>query len=138
MTPTCVTQISNNASPLQTAGRAHRQYTLQVTRTAFALCAKAALTPQYTLTYNTLGNIVSRLYSSILHKRPQMLTMFDNPATFAGQFALTGSSFFKEFFHTIHRYREYLVYHRQRLTLTGVEHTGQNRTTILIPILSFL
>ena len=104
MAATRITQILNNASTLQAAGRTDREDALHITRAAFALGAEAALTPQYSLTYNTLGNIVSRPYTLILYKRPQMLTMFDNPATFAGQFAPPGSSFFEKLFHAIHQW----------------------------------
>lgn len=103
MTTTGIMQMLDNASALQTASRTHRQYALHITCSAFALCAEAALTPQNSLAYATLGNIVSWLYTSILHKRPQMLAMFDNPATFAGQFALAASSLFPPLFHTVHQ-----------------------------------
>jgi len=102
MTTTGSTQILDNALPLQTTSRTRRQHTLHVTCPAFALRAKAALTPQYTLTHNTLGKIIGRLYGPILHKRPQMLTMFDNPATLARQCALPATSFFKKAFHAVH------------------------------------
>ena len=104
MTTTCITQILDNASPLQAASRTRCEYTLHITCSAFTLSAKAALTPQNTLTQNTLSNIVSRLYALVVHKYPQTLTMFDNPATFAGQFDLHGSSFFKKLFGAIHQW----------------------------------
>ena len=104
MTTTCITQIFNNASPLRATGRTHGEYTLHIMRPAFTLCAEAALTPQYPLTHNSLGNIISRLYASIMHKRLQMFAMFDNPTTFAGQFALARCSFFKKFCHTPHQW----------------------------------
>jgi len=62
MTTTRITQIFNNTSPLQAASRTHCEYTLYITRSALALCAEAAFTPQYALTHNTLGSIVSRIY----------------------------------------------------------------------------
>ncbi len=46
MTKTRITQIFNNATPLQAAGRAHCEYTFYVKRPAFALCAEAAFTPE--------------------------------------------------------------------------------------------
>jgi hypothetical protein len=95
---TRITQIFNDASPLQAAGRTHCEYTFYITRPAFALCAEAALTPQYTLTHNTLGNIVSRIYILIVHKCPEMFSVVDNPAAFAGQFTFAERSFFKKFF----------------------------------------
>ena len=101
MTTTRITQIFDNASPLQTAGRTCCEYTLHIACPAFALYAKAALTPQNTLAHNPLGSVVSRTYTLIMHKRPEMLTMLDNPATFAGQFAFARSSCFKKLFHTL-------------------------------------
>ncbi|MBA7533042.1 hypothetical protein ES705_25277 [subsurface metagenome] len=105
MTTTRITQIFNNASPLQAAGRTHCEYMFYITRPAFALCAEAALTPQYTLTHNTLGNIVSRIYILIMHKCPEMFSVVDNPAAFAGQFTFAERSFFKKFFYTLHQRR---------------------------------
>jgi len=108
MTTTSLTQIFNNASSLQVAlatleaaGRAHRQYALHVTRSAFALCPKAALTPQYALTDNTLSKIVGRVHTLILYKCPKMLAMLNNPAAFAAQGAFTSACLFKKLFHTL-------------------------------------
>ena len=77
MTTTHIKQILDNTSPLKTAGRARCEDTLYITRATFALYTEAALTPQYTLTHDTLSSIVSRFYTLIMHKRPEMLAMLE-------------------------------------------------------------
>ena len=101
MVATRITQIFNNASPLQT----HRQDSFYITRHAFALCAEAALTPQYSLTHNALGKIVGWLHTLIAYKCSKVLAMFNNPATFATQRRFTFPRLFKKFFHTLHQRR---------------------------------
>ena len=99
MTTTRLTQILNSASPLQAAGGADGEDTLHIARPAFALRAEAALTPQDRLTHHPLGGVVGRLDSRVIHKRPQMRTMLDNPAAFTAQGADAGGSLLKQPFH---------------------------------------
>jgi hypothetical protein len=80
------------------------QYALHITRAAFALCAKTALTPQYALPHNALSKIIGRIHTLILYKCPKMLAMFDNPAAFAAQGAFTSACLFKKLFHTLHQW----------------------------------
>jgi len=101
MTATSFTQILNNTSPLQTASRAHRQNALYIPSTSFALCAEAALTPQYALTNNPFCKIVGRLYFSILHKCPKILFVRKNPTTFTTQLAVKTCTIFQQRFNTL-------------------------------------
>ena len=80
---TRITQVFDNASSLQTAGSAYRQDMFHIPSASLALRTEATLAPQYGLTYNTLGCIVGRLYPLILHKRPQILPMFENVTALA-------------------------------------------------------
>jgi len=88
MTITYIAQIFDNTPPLQAARRTHRQYTLNVTSPAFALRTEAALSPQYPLANNSFGKVVGRLYSLILHKRPQILLVFKDVTALAAQLAV--------------------------------------------------
>src|SRR3972149_5918364 len=100
MTTACITQVFDNASSLQAAGRAHRQDTFHISSASLTLCAEAALTPQYGLTYNTLGSIVGRLHLLILHKCPQILFMFKDVTALTAQIAIKPRTGFKQRFNT--------------------------------------
>ncbi len=52
MTTTCITQIFNNAPPLQAAGSTRREYTLHIASTSFALCAETAQDGEQSRTIN--------------------------------------------------------------------------------------
>src|SRR4030042_18757 len=80
MTMAYITQIFDNTSSLQATSCTHRQDTLHIMSAAFTLRTEAALTPQYTLTYNTLSQIIGRLYPRILNECPQMLLQIEESA----------------------------------------------------------
>jgi len=103
MTTTRIAQIFDNAPPLQPTGCTHGQYALHVPGATLALGAETALTPQDALTNNPLSLIVGRLHTRILHKGPQMGTMFENPAASAAKGAWTSGTILKKGFHTFHQ-----------------------------------
>src|SRR4030042_1825655 len=103
MTMACITQILNNASSLQAASCTNRQDTLHIMPAAFTLRPEAALTPQYTLTHNTLSQIVSRLYPGILNKRPQMLPQIQDTTTSTRQGLTAVGATAQQFFCPLHQ-----------------------------------
>src|SRR4030042_6139615 len=109
MTTTGFTQIFNNTSIPQATGRTHRQYPLNITSTSFTLCTETALTPQYSLTYNTLSKIIGWFHILIIYKCPKMPAMFKYPAAFATQRAFALCLLLKKFFHTRHQRRHSIL-----------------------------
>jgi hypothetical protein len=101
MTAARITQVFDNALPLQAAGCAYRQNAFHIPGAPLALCAEAALTPQYSLTHNALGRIVGRLDLLILHKYPQMPLMFEDVTALAAQIALKTCTGLKQRFNTL-------------------------------------
>ena len=96
MTATSFTQILNNASPLQLAGRTYRQYTFHIPSTSFALRAETALTPQYALANNPFGKVIGRLYSLVSHKCPKIFLVFKNLTAFTTQLAVEACTIFQQ------------------------------------------
>ncbi len=86
-----VTQILNDALPLQMTGRTNRQNTFRIPSPSFALCAEAAFTPQYTLTHETISGIVGRLYIRVMHKGPQIPLVTQDIAALTAQIAVKAS-----------------------------------------------
>jgi len=96
-----VTQILYNTSPLQVAGRTHCQYALNIPRTAFALCAETALTPQYALTNNPFGKVIGWLDITVFYKCPQILLVFKDFTALTAQFAVKMRTLFQQRFNTL-------------------------------------
>ena len=99
MTPTHITQVFNNVSPLQAAGGAGSENSFSIPRTSLALRAETALTPQDGLTHHALGQIIGRLHPHISHKRPQILPHVEYAAAPARQRLSTISASSQQCFH---------------------------------------
>jgi hypothetical protein len=96
-----ITQIRDNTLLLQAAGRTDGQDTFHVSGSPFALGAETAFTPQNSLSYDSFGQIVRRFHPSIIHKRPQKVSLVEDAAALPRQrFAAIGS-FFQQDFHTL-------------------------------------
>jgi len=100
---TYITQIFNNTSSLQATSCTHRQNTLHIMSTAFTLCTEAALTPQYSLTHNTLSQIIGRLYPRILNECPQMLLRIEDSAASTRQGLTAVGTPGQQFFCPLHQ-----------------------------------
>jgi|WetSurMetagenome_2_1015567.scaffolds.fasta_scaffold279612_1 hypothetical protein len=98
MAMACIPQVFDNASALQAAGRALRQDAFHIPGASLALCAEAALAPQYGLAHNTLSSIIGQLHFLILHERPQILPVFKGIAALTAQIAVKPCTGFKQRF----------------------------------------
>src|SRR4030042_1108758 len=103
MTMTRITHIFNDASSLQQAGRTDSKDTFNVSGSSFALGAKTALAPQDGLSYSSFGQIVGRLHTSIIHKRPQILPMVEYTTALPRQRLIAVSTFFQQGFHSLYQ-----------------------------------
>ncbi len=104
MTMTSLTQIFYNTAILQAAGSAHCENSFHITRSAFALGAKADLTPEYSLANDPFGKVIGWLNILVFYKRPKVFFMFKNITTFAAQFAVKKRTGTEQRFHTLFKF----------------------------------
>ena len=105
MVVTSMTQIFYNTAILQAAGGTHCKDSFHITRSAFALGAKAGFTPEHSLANKPFGKVIGWLHILIFYKGPEIFLMFKDVATFAAQVTVKARTGFQQRFHTLFKFK---------------------------------